>query len=87
MKFSQLGSLFHLSLVLLGDTQHHDQFVFYFTQEIQQSLEVGHPLRAYLITPVQRITRYQLLLKEILKYTTRADKDSTCVQVTFKEFC
>ena len=52
-----------------------------FIQEIQQSLDVGHPLRAYLITPVQRITRYQLLLKEILKYTTRADKDSTCVQV------
>ena len=49
-------------------------------------MDIGHSLRAYLITPVQRITRYQLLLKEILKYTTRADRDSTCIQVSNQNF-
>ena len=43
----------------------------------QQDTDDPHPLRAYLITPIQRITRYQLLLKEILKYTTRANEDIT----------
>ncbi|XP_066267991.1 guanine nucleotide exchange factor DBS-like isoform X4 [Branchiostoma lanceolatum] len=34
-------------------------------------LRLGHklPLEAYLLKPVQRITKYQLLLKEMLKYT------------------
>lgn len=34
--------------------------------EIQKRNHVLHPLSAYLIKPVQRITRYQLLLKELL---------------------
>ncbi|KAI8485784.1 hypothetical protein Bbelb_364940 [Branchiostoma belcheri] len=34
-------------------------------------------LSDYLIKPVQRITKYQLLLKELVKYTTRAKLDST----------
>ena len=50
-------------------------------KDFQQATDLTHPLRAYLITPVQRITRYQLLLKEILKYTTLADQESTCIEV------
>ncbi|XP_078621722.1 obscurin-like [Branchiostoma floridae x Branchiostoma japonicum] len=34
-------------------------------------------LSDFLIKPVQRITKYQLLLKELVKYTTRAKLDST----------
>ncbi|XP_033628773.1 uncharacterized protein LOC117291257 isoform X2 [Asterias rubens] len=35
----------------------------------------------YLIKPVQRITKYQLLLKEIVKYTSRAKED--CSELEF----
>lgn len=35
-------------------------------EELQRRLEVEHPLPAYLIKPVQRITKYQLLLKDLL---------------------
>lgn len=34
--------------------------------DIQQRLKIEHPLQAYLIKPVQRITKYQLLLEQIL---------------------
>ncbi|XP_071527234.1 triple functional domain protein isoform X3 [Panulirus ornatus] len=37
-----------------------------FYDEVQQKHNVEHPLPAYLIKPVQRITKYQLLLKELL---------------------
>ena len=32
-------------------------------------------LASFLIKPVQRITKYQLLLKEIIKYTSRAKEN------------
>ncbi|XP_030386251.1 triple functional domain protein-like isoform X1 [Scaptodrosophila lebanonensis] len=35
-------------------------------EDLQRRLEVEHPLPAYLIKPVQRITKYQLLLKDLL---------------------
>ncbi|XP_038047064.1 uncharacterized protein LOC119721201 isoform X2 [Patiria miniata] len=35
----------------------------------------------YLIKPVQRITKYQLLLKEIIKYTSRAKEDCQELEV------
>jgi hypothetical protein len=37
-------------------------------QECQRKLGHKLPLSAYLLKPVQRITKYQLLLKEMLKY-------------------
>ncbi|XP_072033111.1 guanine nucleotide exchange factor DBS-like [Amphiura filiformis] len=40
-----------------------------FFQECQRSLGHKLPLSAYLLKPVQRITKYQLLLKEMLKYS------------------
>lgn len=41
-------------------------------------IKLGHklPLAAYLLKPVQRITKYQLLLKDLLKYCT----DSKCAK-------
>ncbi|KAM7356678.1 trio Rho guanine nucleotide exchange factor [Cochliomyia hominivorax] len=37
-----------------------------FFDELQHKHKVEHPLPAYLIKPVQRITKYQLLLKDLL---------------------
>lgn len=34
-------------------------------EELQRKHRVEHPLAAYLIKPVQRITKYQLLLKDL----------------------
>lgn len=40
-----------------------------FLQECQKRLGHKLPLAAYLLKPVQRITKYQLLLKDLLKFT------------------
>ncbi|CAG0918915.1 unnamed protein product [Notodromas monacha] len=42
------------------------QFAGNFFEEIQAKHGVEHPIAAYLIKPVQRITKYQLLLKDLL---------------------
>ena len=35
-------------------------------EDLQASHALEHPIAAYLIKPVQRITKYQLLLKDLL---------------------
>ena len=42
-----------------------DIFILSF-QELQQKASLAEPLASYLIKPVQRITKYQLLLKDLL---------------------
>ncbi|XP_023192038.1 guanine nucleotide exchange factor DBS-like isoform X5 [Xiphophorus maculatus] len=44
-----------------------------FFQECQKKLEHKLGLDSYLLKPVQRITKYQLLLKEMLKYSKGCD--------------
>jgi hypothetical protein len=39
---------------------------FSIVQEIQQKANLAEPLASYLIKPVQRITKYQLLMKDLL---------------------
>lgn len=46
-----------------------------FLAACQQKLGHKLPLAAYLLKPVQRITKYQLLLKDLLKYS---DEPSCC---------
>lgn len=36
-----------------------------FVNRVQRKKKLEHPLAAYLIKPVQRITKYQLLLKDL----------------------
>ena len=36
-----------------------------FFEAVQKRYNIEHPISAYLIKPVQRITKYQLLLKEL----------------------
>uniref|UniRef100_A0A3B3I228 Kalirin RhoGEF kinase b n=1 Tax=Oryzias latipes TaxID=8090 RepID=A0A3B3I228_ORYLA len=47
----------------------------YFDQDIQSRLSISD----FLIKPIQRITKYQLLLKDFLKYSTKAGID--CEQI------
>lgn len=47
-----------------------------FLQECQKRLGHKLPLAAYLLKPVQRITKYQLLLKDLLKFSD----NPTCAQ-------
>ncbi|XP_061581581.1 proto-oncogene DBL isoform X2 [Cololabis saira] len=47
-----------------------------FFQECQKKLEHKLGLDSYLLKPVQRLTKYQLLLKELLKYSP--DCEGTC---------
>ena len=44
----------------------------------QCQLQLGHklPLSAYLLKPVQRITKYQLLLKDLIKYSSSSSSSS-----------
>ncbi|XP_053555219.1 proto-oncogene DBL, partial [Bombina bombina] len=44
-----------------------------FFQECQRKLEHKLGLDSYLLKPVQRLTKYQLLLKELLKYSLNSD--------------
>ncbi|XP_077165508.1 proto-oncogene DBL isoform X4 [Paroedura picta] len=44
-----------------------------FFQECQKKLEHKLGLDSYLLKPVQRLTKYQLLLKELLKYSTSCE--------------
>ncbi|KAI4885361.1 hypothetical protein NFI96_014333 [Prochilodus magdalenae] len=47
-----------------------------FFQECQKKLEHKLALDSYLLKPVQRLTKYQLLLKELLKYSSGCERIS-----------
>ncbi|XP_039649635.1 kalirin-like [Perca fluviatilis] len=47
-----------------------------FFEEIQHEISCRMSISDYLIKPIQRITKYQLLLKDFLKYTSKAGLDS-----------
>uniref|UniRef100_A0AAY5F363 MCF.2 cell line derived transforming sequence a n=1 Tax=Electrophorus electricus TaxID=8005 RepID=A0AAY5F363_ELEEL len=47
-----------------------------FFQECQRRLEHKLALDSYLLKPVQRLTKYQLLLKELLKYSSGCERVS-----------
>ena len=55
-------------------------------QECQEKL--GHllPLSAYLLKPVQRITKYQLLLREMMKLTVKNSTAYDDLEVTLLSF-
>jgi hypothetical protein len=44
-----------------------------FFLQCQQNLGHKLPLGAYLLKPVQRVTKYQLLLKDLLRYSEPAE--------------
>ncbi|XP_054632428.1 kalirin-like isoform X5 [Dunckerocampus dactyliophorus] len=57
--------------------QNHDLLADLFIRhEIQHEISCRMSISDYLIKPIQRITKYQLLLKDFLKYTAKAGLDS-----------
>ncbi|XP_060774770.1 kalirin RhoGEF kinase b isoform X6 [Neoarius graeffei] len=46
-----------------------------FFEEVQQEINSRMSVSDYLIKPIQRITKYQLLLKDFLKYSSKAGLD------------
>ncbi|KAM9483661.1 kalirin RhoGEF kinase b isoform 1-T1 [Clarias gariepinus] len=46
-----------------------------FFEEVQQEISSRMSISDYLIKPIQRITKYQLLLKDFLKYSSKAGLD------------
>ncbi|KAL3855028.1 hypothetical protein ACJMK2_014258 [Sinanodonta woodiana] len=63
------------------------EYVDTYFEEIRQKL--GHKLHLadLLIKPVQRIMKYQLLLKDILKYTEKAGLDATALRKACEVMC
>ncbi|XP_047432143.1 kalirin-like isoform X2 [Mugil cephalus] len=51
-----------------------------FFEEIQHEISCRMSISDYLIKPIQRITKYQLLLKDFLKYTSKAGLDTEEVE-------
>ena len=45
-----------------------------FFQECQKKLGHQLPLHAYLLKPIQRITKYQLILKQMIKYSQKSQE-------------
>ncbi|XP_015521993.1 FYVE, RhoGEF and PH domain-containing protein 3 [Neodiprion lecontei] len=73
------------ALMLLQGTQKNDQEVRNFIIKQETRPEVGRKLSSLLITPIQRIPRYRLLLKEVLQHTSTKDKDYKILQASLAE--
>jgi hypothetical protein len=59
----------------------HPRFASYLSDMQKQPTSNGLDLMAFLITPVQRIPRYELLVKEVLKHTPNTHVDFMPLQV------
>eukprot|EP00118_Oscarella_pearsei_P005439 m.25044 g.25044 ORF g.25044 m.25044 type:complete len:4584 (+) comp28725_c0_seq1:98-13849(+) len=56
-----------------------------FFDEIQSELKDKSNISGYLMKPVWRITKYQLLLKDLVKYTKRAKQDASALETALEE--
>lgn len=74
-----------------GEYRHQSMFLcqdmpFCFLQEVTERLGYRLGIEDYLIKPVQRIMKYQLLLKDFVKYTAKAGLDTTELKVSPSPF-
>eukprot|EP00794_Sanderia_malayensis_P017618 gene17618-19372_t len=51
--------------------------------QVYQQLDTNYSIMDYLIKPVQRVMKYQLLLHSIKKYTKKLGEDMTSIQTAF----
>jgi hypothetical protein len=56
-----------------------------FLEQNESRPEVQTKLNSLLITPIQRVPRYRLLLQQVLLYTSPADKDYKLIQESVKQ--
>ncbi|XP_056645987.1 guanine nucleotide exchange factor DBS-like isoform X1 [Diorhabda sublineata] len=76
--FSQLYSFYCLNISKSEQVRESSPDLLPFFQACQEQLGHKLPLAAYLLKPVQRITKYQLLLKDLLKYS---NEDNNCIEL------
>jgi hypothetical protein len=55
-----------------------------FFDTVQSQLKDRLNISDYLIRPVQRITKYQLLLRDLVKYTDRAGEDTSALETAYE---
>lgn len=55
-----------------------------FFQECQKKLGHQLPLHAYLLKPIQRITKYQLILKQMIKYCQKSEESRESLEDALK---
>uniref|UniRef100_UPI00358F831F kalirin-like isoform X2 n=1 Tax=Myxine glutinosa TaxID=7769 RepID=UPI00358F831F len=63
------------------------EYIETYFEDLKQRLEHRLQLNDLLIKPVQRITKYQLLLKDFLKYTEKAGLDTTDAKKAVDVMC
>ncbi|XP_043500397.1 FYVE, RhoGEF and PH domain-containing protein 4-like [Polistes fuscatus] len=76
--YEQLSSLIQI-------IQQKDPIFKSFISEQETRPEVGRTLSSLLITPIQRVPRYKLLLKEVLKHTPNKHKEYNLLQACLVE--
>ncbi|XP_014204695.1 FYVE, RhoGEF and PH domain-containing protein 3-like [Copidosoma floridanum] len=73
------------ALVLLQEIQQNDLTTMEFISSQETRPEVNSKLSSLLIAPIQRVPRYRLLLKEVLRHTTPRQKDYNDLQASLVE--
>lgn len=68
------------ALLLLQHIQENDAKTSEFIASQETRPEVGNKLSSLLITPIQRVPRYKLLLKEVLRHTAPKEKNFNILQ-------
>ncbi|KAK6471090.1 rho guanine nucleotide exchange factor 25 isoform X1 [Huso huso] len=63
------------------------EYIETYFEELRQQLGHRLQLNDLLIKPVQRIMKYQLLLKDFLKYYTKAERDTTPLEKAVQVMC
>lgn len=76
---------FRASMILLQNLQTKNAPFRSFLEKTEFRPEVQQKLNSLLITPIQRVPRYRLLLQQVLLYTSPADSDYKIIQESIKQ--
>ena len=73
------------ALILLQQIQENDPKTSEFIANQETRPEVSNKLSSLLIAPIQRVPRYKLLLKEVLKHTSPKEKEYNILQASLAQ--